>query len=56
MFDHDLVEDIKNEHLSTDLSRLLVSLASGGRDNNQTVDYQLAKKEAQELYDVIYKL
>ena len=51
MFDRDLVEDIKSEQ-SGDLGRLLVSLASGGRDNSQTVDIQLARKEAQELYDV----
>jgi hypothetical protein len=51
VFDRDLVEDIQSEQ-SGDLGRLLVSLASGGRDNSQSVDIQLARKEAQELYDV----
>jgi len=52
VFNLDLVEDIKREHLNSDLKQLFISLASGGRDNSLTVDTQLAKKEAQQLYDV----
>lgn len=51
MFDRDLVEDIKSEQ-SGDLGRLLVSLASGGRDNSQTANIDLAVKEANLLYEV----
>lgn len=50
MFDRDLVEDIKSEQ-SGDLGRLLVSLASGGRDNSQTANIDLAVKEANLLYE-----
>ena len=51
MFDRDLVEDIKSEN-SGDFGRMLVSLASGGRDNSQTANLDLAIKEANLLYEV----
>ena len=50
MFGHNLDDDIQSD-LSGDLCRVMRSLVSGNRDANHTVDLNLAKKEAQELYD-----
>ncbi len=52
MFDRDLVEDIKSE-TSGDFGRLLISLASGGRDNSQAANLDLAVHEANLLYEVL---
>ncbi len=33
------------------MGRIFCSLAAGGRSTSRQIDYELAKKEAQELYD-----
>lgn len=46
-------KDVNGEQ-SGDLGRVFRSLASGNRDITMDLDLSLAKKEAQELYDVKY--
>lgn len=50
MFGHNLDDDIQSD-LSGDFRRVMRSLVSGNRDSNHTVDLNLAKDEAQQLYD-----
>ncbi len=51
MFGKDLEEEVAGEQ-GGDLGRVLRSIASGNRDDSFDTDLNLAKKEAQELYDV----
>lgn len=51
-FDRDLDKDIAAE-LGSYFGRILRSLCSCGRSDDARVNYVLASKEAQELYDVI---
>ena len=51
MYERDLEHDIASED-SSDFGRILRAIASGGRPENRGYDEALAKKEAQELYDV----
>ena len=51
VFDRDLAKDVEEEQ-GGDLGRVFRSLVSGNRDASVYVDSNLAKKEAQELYDV----
>ena len=53
MFKSDLDKDIGKEE-SGPLGRIYRSLVNAGRSTSKNVDLDLAKKEAQELYDVIY--
>ena len=46
-------KEIKNEE-SGSLGRTFRSLASASRPCGDNVDHELAKQEAQQLYDVIY--
>ena len=46
--DKDITDDVGG-----DFGKLMRSIASGGRDMSRTVNQESAKKEAQELYDVI---
>jgi len=51
MYDRDLIKDIRSE-TKGNLRNILVSMASGNRESEDTaVNTELAKKEAQELYD-----
>ena len=52
MYDRDLEKDITDD-VGGDFGKLMRSIASGGRDMNRNVNHESAKKEAQELYDVI---
>jgi len=49
LFDRDLIKDIQSE-TSGDFKRILVSLASAGREN-KPINKELAKKEAKELFE-----
>jgi hypothetical protein len=51
VYNHDLDKDIAHEE-GGPLGRIFRSIASGNRPENGAVDNNLAKKEAQELYDV----
>jgi len=51
VFKSDLEHDIANEQ-NGDLGRLFRSLISATRPSSDSIDFDLAKKEAQELYDV----
>jgi hypothetical protein len=55
LFNNSLDKDLKNEE-SGPLGRIFRSIASGNRVNDSSVDQNLAKKEAQALYDVIFYL
>jgi len=50
LYERDLIEDIKSE-CSGDLERILVAVASAGREQCEEVDYELAATEAKALYD-----
>ncbi|CAF0882774.1 unnamed protein product [Brachionus calyciflorus] len=50
LFDRDLEEDIKGEE-DGPLGRLFRSIATGDRPSGYSVDFILAQKEAQELFD-----
>lgn len=49
-FEHNLEEDVQSE-TSGYFKRLLVSQVNAGRDNTDEVDEDLAKEEAQEIYE-----
>jgi hypothetical protein len=51
VFQRDLDSDLASE-VKGHVGRILRSLASCGRSEAKTVDPELAKKEAQQLYDV----
>lgn len=55
MFNHDLDKDMAREEGGL-LGRIFRSLTSGGRAENRAVDHNLAKQEAQALYDVFKHL
>lgn len=48
-FGRDLEQDIRSD-TSGHFERLLVSMCQGNRDENQTVNYQMAQDDAQRLY------
>ena len=50
-FGRNLEEDIESE-TSGYFKRLLVCQSTGGRDEGDDVDYELAQNEAQEIFDV----
>lgn len=50
LFNHDLDKDMAKEE-GGPLGRIFRSITSGGRAENRAADLNLAKKEAQELYD-----
>jgi hypothetical protein len=50
VFNRDLDKDLDSD-LSGDFCRVMRSLAAGNRDMSESVDYDLAKKEAINLYD-----
>ena len=45
LYERDLIKDIKSE-CNGDFERILVAVASAGREKEEEVDYELAKKEA----------
>ena len=51
MYKRELFEDISNEQ-GGDLGRVFKSLASGGRQQEFEVDFELAELEADELFEV----
>jgi len=51
VFGKDMEKEIAGEQ-GGDLGRVFRSIASGNRDDSFDLDLALAKKEAQELYDV----
>ena len=51
MFNSDLVTDIKKEQ-GSDLGKLLRKLAQGQRPQTQDVNYDLAVKDAEQIYKV----
>ncbi len=51
MFNKNLEKEVADEQ-GGDLGRIFRSIASGNRDDTNSCDLVLAKKEAQELYDV----
>jgi hypothetical protein len=53
VFNNDLDKDIAHEE-GGHLGRIFRSIASGNRSDSRNVDNDLAKKEAQELYDVTH--
>lgn len=55
MFGRELFQDISNEQ-GGDLGRVFKSLASGGRQTEEEVDYDLAELEADELFEVELKI
>ena len=54
-FNRDLSKDIEGD-LSGDLGKVLISITSGFRQQNNVPDLDLAAKEAEELYKVISRL
>jgi hypothetical protein len=46
----DMEEDVSDE-LSGDLKKFMVSLMSGGRDESEEIDFDLVKKDAQDLFE-----
>jgi hypothetical protein len=50
-----LDEDIRGEQ-GGPLGKIFRSIAGGGRSTESSIDNELAKKEAQALYDVIFYL
>ena len=50
-FERNLEEDFQNE-TSGNFKRLLVSQCNAGRDENEDVDDDKAREDAQEMYDV----